>query len=66
MNILNYTREQIQQFIKDGICPVQTLRDWEIAHAKKQGEKVQNIAYDSNLSRSQVTRILNKYSGRSM
>jgi DNA invertase Pin-like site-specific DNA recombinase len=64
MNILKYTREQIQQLIKDGIAPVQALRDWDIAMAKKNGETTQNIAYDTNLSRQGVYKVLNKLSGK--
>ena len=64
MNILKYTREQIQQYIKDGICEVQALRDWEIAKARSEGEKVVNIAYDTNMSRRGVHKVLNKLRGK--
>lgn len=64
MNILKYTREQIQQFIRDGLCDVQTLRDWEIAKAAQDGERITNIAYDVNLSRQGVHKVLNKLKGR--
>ncbi len=40
MNILKYTKEQIQQYIKDGLCDVQTLRDWEIAKAKEREQEL--------------------------
>lgn len=61
MNILNYSREQIRQFVKDGICPVETLRDYDVIKAIHNGEKIINTAYDNNLSRQQVSRIRNKY-----
>jgi DNA-binding NarL/FixJ family response regulator len=64
MTILNYTREQVQQFVKDGICEVQAVRDWDIAFAKRNGEKNQNIAYDNKISRRQVHNILNKLQGK--
>ena len=64
MNILKYTRQEIQQLVSDGIAPVQAVRDWDIAKAKADGDKIQNIAYDNNLHRTQVHRILNKMEGR--
>lgn len=64
MNILKYSREEIRELIRDGICDVQCLRDWEIAHAKQSGERIQNIAYDHNLSRMGVYKVLNKLNGK--
>lgn len=61
MNITNYSREQIKQFVKDGICPVQALRDYEILCQIQNGEKITNVAIDNNLHRNQVHRIRNKY-----
>jgi hypothetical protein len=66
MNILKYTREQLQQFVRDGVADVEVVRNWEIAEAKKRGERVQNIAYDQNLHRSQVKRILDKLEGKKL
>jgi len=60
-NLLKYNRDQIQQFVRDGICPVETLRDYDIVKALAQGEKVQNVAFDNRLSREQVWRVKNKY-----
>jgi hypothetical protein len=64
MNILKYTREQVQQFVKDGIAPVQAVRDWDIAKAKQDGTSVTHIAYDNNVSRKQAHEILRKLQGR--
>lgn len=61
MKITDYSREQIQQFIKDGICPVQALRDYDILKAITSGEKIVNVAIDNNLCRDQVRRIRDKY-----
>lgn len=64
MNILKYTEEEIRRFIADGICNVEALRDWQIANAKQKGERVQNIAYDQELSRMGVYKVLNKLKGK--
>jgi hypothetical protein len=64
MNILKYSREQIQQLIKDGVAPVQALRDWDIATAKTTGGSIDDIAFDNRLSRRQVFRVVNKLQGR--
>lgn len=64
MNITDYTREQIKQFVKDGICPVQTLRDYEVLCQLQNGEKIINVAMDNNICRDQVRRIRNKYTPR--
>jgi hypothetical protein len=64
MTILNYTREQVQQFVKDGICEVQAVRDWDIAFAKRNNEKIKNIAYDNEVTPRQVHNILNKLRGK--
>lgn len=63
MNILNYTREQIQQLVRDGVAPVQSVRDWDIANQRAKGEKICNISHDNNVSRWQVRKILNKLGG---
>jgi Mor family transcriptional regulator len=64
MNLLKYTREQVQEFVKDGIWPVQAVRDWDIAKARTDGETVKNIAYDHNLTRQGVYKIVRKLSGK--
>jgi hypothetical protein len=61
MNITNYSREQIQQFVKDGICDVQALRDYDLLKQIQSGEKITHVAYDHNLSRAGVYKIKNKY-----
>lgn len=61
MNLLSYSREQIQQFVKDGICEVQTLRDYDLLKQVEAGERITNVAYDHNLSRAGVYKIKNKY-----
>lgn len=61
MNITNYSREQIQQFIKDGICSVDTLRHYEVLKELEKVGNVTHVATDNNLSRSTVIRIRNKY-----
>lgn len=64
MKITEYSRDQIQQFVRDGICPVQTLRDYDLLRQIENGEKITNVAYDHNLSRRGVQKIRNKYSPR--
>jgi AraC-like DNA-binding protein len=64
MSILNYSREHIQQLIRDGIAPVQALRDYDIAKAKMEGKKMDDIAFDNGLSRRQTYRVINKQQGK--
>jgi hypothetical protein len=59
--ITKYRREQIQQFVKDGICPLQTLRDYDVVMAAMSGKKVDDIAFDNRVSRAQVYNIKKKY-----
>jgi CMP-2-keto-3-deoxyoctulosonic acid synthetase len=61
MRITDYSREQIKQFVQDGICPVQALRDYDVLRQIQNGEKITNVAYDNNLSRMGVYKIKNKY-----
>lgn len=61
MKITEYSREQIKQFVQDGICPVQALRDYDVLRQIQNGEKITNVAYDNNLSRMGVYKIKNKY-----
>lgn len=61
MNITNYSREQIKQFVKDGICPVQALRDYEVLCQIQNGEKMTNVAMDNNISRVHAWRLKEKY-----
>lgn len=56
-----YSRDQIKQFVNDGICPVQTLRDYDIVQAKMQGKHLEHIAEDNRVSRAQVYNIVSKY-----
>ncbi len=61
MKITEYTKEQIQQLVKDGVCPVQALRDYEVLCQIQNGEKIANVAMDNNLCRAQVYNIKKKY-----
>jgi hypothetical protein len=61
MKITDYSREQIKQFVQDGICPVQALRDYDVLVQIQNGEKITNVAYDNNLSRAGVYKVKNKY-----
>lgn len=61
MKITEYSRDQIKQFVQDGICPVQTLRDYEVLCQIQNGEKITNVAMDNNLCREHVHRIRKKY-----
>lgn len=61
MKITEYSREQIKQFVRDGICPVQTLRDYEVLCQIQNGEKITNVAMDNNMHRNSVRNIKNKY-----
>jgi Mor family transcriptional regulator len=64
MNILKYTRDHIQQLVNDGVCEVQALRDWDIAKAKNEGKKINDIAYENRLCSRQVYRVINKFQGK--
>jgi hypothetical protein len=59
--IARYKREEIKQFIKDGICPVQTLRDYDIIMSSIAGKKMDDITFENRISREQVWRIKQKY-----
>lgn len=61
MNITSYSREQIKQFVQDGICDVQALRDYDLLKQIQSGDKITNVALDHNLSRAGVYKIKNKY-----
>lgn len=62
--LTDYTREQIKQFINDGICPVQTLRDYELLKQIENGSKITHVADDNNIARSTLHRMRNKYIGK--
>lgn len=59
--ITDYSREEIQKLVRDGVAPVQALRDYDIVKAVMQGKKMDDITYDNRISREQVWRIKNKY-----
>lgn len=61
MKITEYSRDQIKQLVKDGVCPVQALRDYDMLKQIENGEKITYAAMDANLSRMQAHRIRNKY-----
>lgn len=61
MKITEYSRDQIKQFVQDGICPIQALRDYDLLKQIEGGEKITNVAYDYNIHRTHVHRIKNKY-----
>lgn len=61
MNLLDYSRDQIKEFVQAGICSVETLRDYDVLKAVKSGAKAQDIAFDNNISRVHVYRIKEKY-----
>jgi hypothetical protein len=61
MNLLDYSREEIKRFVNDGICPVETLRDYDVVKALSTGGKPQDIAFNNKVSRVHVYRIKDKY-----
>jgi len=61
MKLTDYTEKQIKQFIKDGICSVQALRDREVLKQLENGETKTNVAHDNNLSRMGLWKIRRKY-----
>jgi hypothetical protein len=61
MNLLNYSRDTIKQFVNDGICNVQALRDYDLLKQIESGDKITNVAMDHDLSRAGVYKIKNKY-----
>lgn len=64
MNILKYSREQVQQLVRDGVAPVEAVRDWDIATARNEGKSIDDISFENRLSRRQVFRVVNKLQGR--
>lgn len=64
MTLTDYTEEQIKQLVKDGICPVEALRDYEVLKQVKNGEKINIVAKDNNISRVSVWKIRKKYTPR--
>lgn len=61
MNIKKYTREQIKELVNDGICPLETLNHYDVIKALSAGEKIQDIAFNNNLSRQHIYKIKDKY-----
>lgn len=61
MNLLSYSREQIQQFVKDGICKEKALRDYDVLKAIDTGKKINAVADETDISDRQVYRILHSY-----
>lgn len=53
-----YSRQQIQQFVKDGICSYQTLRDYDILMS---GKTRKELSHETGLSETSVSRIRSKY-----
>jgi len=64
MKITEYKREDIQQLVKDGICPFQTLRDYDLLKQLENGDKITATAYDHNISRQHANRLRKKYLNR--
>jgi Mor family transcriptional regulator len=62
--ITDYSREQIQKIVNDGIAPVQALRDYDVIKAKMEGKNAEHIAEDNRISRAQVYNVINKYMRR--
>jgi hypothetical protein len=61
MRLTDYSEEEIKKLVRDGICPVQALRDYEVLKQLSRGDKIVHVAMDNNLSRMQVFRIRKKY-----
>lgn len=61
MSLLKYSREQIQQLVRDGVCPLETLNHYDVVKALNSGGKPQDIAFDNNLSRQHIYKIRSKY-----
>lgn len=61
MRLTDYSEEQIKQFVRDGICPVQALRDYKVLKQIQRGDRITNIAYDHNIERKTVYNIKEKY-----
>lgn len=61
MKITEYSRDQIQQLVKDGLCPLQTLRDYDALKQLENGDKITHVAMDHNLTRMGLFKIRKKY-----
>ncbi len=59
--ITDYSREEIQKLVQDGIAPTQALRDYDVVKAKMQGKNAEHIAEDNRISRAQVYNVIKKY-----
>jgi hypothetical protein len=62
--LLKYSREQIQQFIKDGVSSPKALRDYDIVKAKMAGKKIDDIMFETNACRTQIFDTLKRYGVR--
>jgi hypothetical protein len=62
--LADYTREEIQEFVNHGICPVETLRDYDVVKGLIANVKPQDIAFDNRISRVHVYRVKAKYLGK--
>jgi hypothetical protein len=61
MKITDYSRDNIKQFVQDGICPIQTLRDYDLLKQIENGEKITHVANAHNICYMQAKRIRDKY-----
>lgn len=61
MKITDYSRDDIKRFVQDGICPIQTLRDYDLLTQIENGEKITHAANNHNICYMQAKRIRDKY-----
>lgn len=61
MNILKYSREQVKQFIDDGIMKPENLRHYDICKEIEAGKKTQGrLAQEFEISETKTIRNINK------
>ncbi len=59
--ITDYSEEEVKKLIKDGLCPVETLRHYQVLKELERVGNVTHVSTDNNMSRSTLIRIRNKY-----
>lgn len=64
MNILNYKREDIKKLVQDGVCPFQSLRDYDILKDLQDGKKIDDIMSEHRIGKTQIFAIRKKYMPR--
>lgn len=62
--ITNYSREEIQRLVNNGVASPKALRDYDIVKAKMEGKKIDDIMFETKACRTQIFYTLKKYGAR--